>query len=352
MESLPYEFNPYTFARISAMKSQLLQKEDYDKLLKMDASEITKYLQEGTYREEISRISIRYSGIKLIENVINLHLSKIFIKLKRISDPSTEKLMNLYLRRYDFWNIKTVLRAKISEYKEDELNDILLPVGTLDLGEFKQIFAKATVAAMLEESGLVEMKEMKEILSRFEESKDLSDIENMLDQKYLTDTLATADRISEEGRLFKDFFRFEVDIFNMKLILKKIFFQLDKSYVSGYIVKGGNELTDRQLKSLLDKPDFKSFLKELTKTSYAKIFDNIKDDNDDLLLKCEVQLEEFLLKKCFLLFHQHPLSVDIVLGYMFAAEIEARNIRAIIKSRMLEFTQDYVKKLIIIKKSR
>ena len=62
----------------------------------------------------------------------------------------------------------------------------------------------------------------------------------------------------------------------------------------------------------------------------------------------EVQLERILLKKSIVMFYKHPLSVDVVLGYMFAKEIESRNIRAIFKSKLLELDESYVKPRIII----
>ena len=90
-----------------------------------------------------------------------------------------------------------------------------------------------------------------------------------------------------------------------------------------------------------------SFLKELSKTNYRKILPEI--DEKDSLLRYEVLLEKFLLNKSILLYHQNPLTVDLVLGFMFAKEIEVRNLRVIIKSKKLEYTEDYVKNLIVIK---
>ena len=75
MAKLKYKFNPYTFARISAMKSLLLQKSDYDKIMKMDSSEIVKFLQERMYSNEINKLAVKYSGIRLVENALNMHLA-------------------------------------------------------------------------------------------------------------------------------------------------------------------------------------------------------------------------------------------------------------------------------------
>jgi V/A-type H+-transporting ATPase subunit C len=151
-KKVSYEFNPYTYARISAMKSLLIKKEDYDRLLKMDPNEIIKFMQDGVYRDEINTFAIKYSGVKLVEHSLNKHLAKLFLKLKVISNSDTRDLMNQYLKRYDFWNLKTILRAKQSGIRQEELLDMLLPVGSLKLDTLKKLTLKNSVREILAES--------------------------------------------------------------------------------------------------------------------------------------------------------------------------------------------------------
>ena len=41
---------PYTYARVSVMKGNLLKKEEYQKLLKMSLNEIISFLQNSEYK--------------------------------------------------------------------------------------------------------------------------------------------------------------------------------------------------------------------------------------------------------------------------------------------------------------
>jgi len=332
------------------MKSLLLKKEDYDKIVKMDPSEVIKFLQDGVYKEEIDSLAIKFSGIKLVENAVNKHLTKIFLKLKMISDPNTNFLLNQYLKRYDFWNIKTILRAKLTNVKEESILELLLPVGSLKIDMLRKLFSKGSAREILNSCNLVNISEFREALDNFERTNDLSEIENLLDYHYYKDSMLFCEKIPEEGKLFKEFFQYEVGVYDLKIILKKIFFKLERKNVEKYLIFGGKELSKKSIYSLLAKDSLQSFMGELKKTYYGKIFANLKEDVQDPLLRYEVLFDEFLLKKSILLFHQHPLTVDVVLGFMFAKEIEVKNIRTIIKSKKLEFTEDYVKKLIIIQK--
>ncbi|MBN2454152.1 V-type ATPase subunit, partial [Candidatus Woesearchaeota archaeon] len=78
---------PYTYARISCMKTTLLKKEDYARLMKMTPNEIIEFLQETTYRKEINELAIKYSGTQLVEIALNRNLEDVFAKLRRISKP-------------------------------------------------------------------------------------------------------------------------------------------------------------------------------------------------------------------------------------------------------------------------
>lgn len=347
-KKIVYKLNPYTFARVSAMKSLLLKKDDYDRIMKMDASEIIKFLQDGVYRDEINHLAIKFSGIKLVENALNRHLSKIFLKLKMISDDHLEYLMNQYLKRYDFWNFKTLLRAKMISMREEELMEILLPVGTLTSVQLKKLYQHNTIREMVSECPLINIADFRQALDSYELSKDLFEIENLLDFHYYNDTVGFAQQIPRQGRLFKEFFQYEFDVYDMNLILKKIIFKLDKKDIDRFIIYGTKELTRQNIKNLLEKDSFGGFLRELNKTQYGKLFHNLKEDTPDPLLRAEIIFDEFLLKKTVTLYHQHPLTVDVILGFMFAKEIEVKNLRTIIKSKKFEFTEEYVKNLIIV----
>jgi len=344
---IKYRFNPYTYARICAMKSLLLKKDDYDKIKKMSPNEIIKFMQEGVYAPEINKLVLNYSGINLVENALNKHLEKIFLKLKLISDPSIEYLIIQYLKRYDFWNLKTILRAKLSNVDEEEALSMLLPVGTLKKEKLKQLFSYNTAREILANSNLIAKDVFREAIHKYETSKNLGEIENLLDYHYYLNSIVFSKRIPKEGKLFREFFRYEVDIYNIKLILKKIILGLNKKDIEKYIIYKGRDLRKRDLKNMLNCKNLNSLFKELSFTSYQKILPEIKEETDPVL-RFEILLERFLLERSLSLFHQNPLTVDTVLGFMFAKEIEVKNLRVIIKSKTLEYTEDYVKNLIVI----
>ena len=210
-----------------------------------------------------------------------------------------------------------------------------------------KLFALNSVREIIEECGLIEMSQFEDAISNYENTKDLAQIENLFDFHYYNNSVKFSEELPKQGKLFKEFFLFEFDIYNLMLLLKKIHFELDKSLIEKYLIAQGKSLSQQSILSMLNAKDKSSFMRALNKTKYGNVL-AVKEEEQSLL-KYEILLQRFLLKKSVLLYHQHPLTVDLVLGYMFAKEIEVSNLRTIIKSKYLEFTEDYVKKLIVIK---
>ena len=54
---------PYTYLRTIIMKKALLNKSDYDKILKMTPDQIGKYLEDFEYKQEVDELAIEYCCI-------------------------------------------------------------------------------------------------------------------------------------------------------------------------------------------------------------------------------------------------------------------------------------------------
>ena len=52
----------YSVTRVRAMKSKLLPKESYPRLLNMGIDEITRFIQESEYKNDVDELAMKYSG--------------------------------------------------------------------------------------------------------------------------------------------------------------------------------------------------------------------------------------------------------------------------------------------------
>ena len=65
------------------------------------------------------------------------------------------------------------------------------------------------------------------------------------------------------------------------------------------------------------------------------------------MITLETELYKYLLQQSILLLHQHPLSVDVILGYMFAKDIEIRNVKIIVKGKQLGLNEEFIENQLV-----
>ena len=63
---------PYTYLRAIIMKKALLNKSDYDKILKMTPDQIGKYLEDFEYKKEVDELEEVEKRLKNIEELVIL----------------------------------------------------------------------------------------------------------------------------------------------------------------------------------------------------------------------------------------------------------------------------------------
>ena len=95
--------------------------------------------------------------------------------------------------------------------------------------------------------------------------------------------------------------------------------------------------------------DLDTLIKMLEETKYENVIDKGIEDfkNTGSLITLETELYRYLLRQSALLLHQHPLSVDVILGFMLAKDIEIRNLRILIKGKQLGLEEDFMERQLV-----
>ncbi|MFH0875996.1 MAG: ATP synthase A1 subunit C [archaeon] len=348
-KKIKLDFDPYSFARVSVMSTALISANDYKKLIKMKFAELIKYLEESDYREEIDRLAIKYTGALLIEKALNENLIKTYKKLQRISNPGTNSMIAQYIKRKDFWNIKTIARAKNKAMPLNEIKDMLLPIGLLDEKKLDLLLKKNTVREIIEESGYANVKDMAKALKFYEENKSLSLVENALDKEYYRSSVDYAAMLPDDAKAYKEFLLSEVDLVNIETIIKLKKLGLKQDEIADCLVQGGLLLENKDLLSLIAAKDMKELFKEINKMPYRgaikKSFENCNENSS--LAAISSAIDNYLFSKTMQLHYKFSLSINTVIGYMFAKEIEIKNLFTIIKSKQLSLGEGFIEPLLI-----
>lgn len=349
VERIRLGFYPYTYVRSIAMRSLLLKKEDYHKLMKMSLNEMTKFMQDSAYKKEINELASKHSGIALLELALNKNMAASFDKLRKICPDELKLLIDEYTKRNDIEDIKTILRGKFTKESSEKIKSLIIGAGTLSLEHLYKL-SEMEVPEILKNLKVVEYSALKEAYKRYTESKTLSPIENALDRNYYNHMLNFIDTIPEEGKAFRRFLRKEIEIINIMNIIRLKRENLDKDAIERYIFYYDSPEKNKKIRPLLNIDNVRDILKKLEKEEYGK---EVKEGAESFertgsFIELETSLYRYLLRKSVSISRQNPLSIDVILGYMFSKEMDMRNLRLILKGKELSLDENFIEKQLVI----
>ncbi|MBW2976328.1 ATP synthase A1 subunit C [Candidatus Woesearchaeota archaeon] len=350
-KKLKLGFCPYTYVRSTVMKSLLFRKEDYQKMLKMTFSEIAKFLQESHYNKEINELAGAHSGADLLELALNKNLAASFKKLIRISPPKLAMLITEYAIRKDIEDIKTILRGKFTKAPEKMIVNSITAAGTLSMDFLVSLLEKESVEEILKGNKIVPFYLLGQGLRDVAEKNTLVSIENAFDKYYYQSLEEFSKILPKQGALFRGFLTKEVEIINILTLLRLKKSKFGKDAIKSFIIPSAGAMYSKII-SLAGADSLEQISEALEKTEYKGVIEKGIEDyrKSGSLITLETELCKYLLKESILLLHQHPLSIEVILGYMLAKDIEIRNLRVIIKGKQLGLREEFIERQLVLDK--
>ena len=333
---------PYITARVRAMKSKLMPREVYPKLMNMDIAEITRFIEESEYKENVDELAQQYGDIDLIEHALNENLARTYRKLQRISQDEPNYLITEYLRHWDIWNIKTILRGKNYGADPEEILDAVVAAGQLG---YRQLTEIAGMNSIEDIKAALALTPYYPVIEDYDGSM-LSDVENNLDKLYYSRLLASLGRTKAE-KLSLKFIRTEIDIKNLKTLFRTKKADLDKTIIFELLIPGGMEIKTADLNKLASL-EWSDFLKALEDYSYWPVLSDVVSAKVDSLMDMEAVLDKYALGFASKISHYYPLSILPIFDYMLNKELEVTNIRTIVCSKEAQLADEIIRKHLVI----
>ncbi|MFB6208629.1 MAG: V-type ATPase subunit [Candidatus Nanohaloarchaea archaeon] len=311
---------PYMYARISAKRAKLLEKEDYDRLVKMGPSEIARNLEEGEYKEDIDELGSDHDGMELVELALMRNISRMMGELIEISPDSLEPLINSFLRRYDILSIKRLLRWKKGG-ERGNIEDLLVPVGYYSVEGLMDLSEKSVeeICSSIEFPGS-EVDYQKEI----EDYSEVKKVERDLDRAYFKEMSMMAE--GTESIWFSRFVRKEMEYENLKIALR--------------LKKDGMK---QEIREWLVSPEVSTCVEKVIESESLEAAVEAVEECEDIsfekpgnLEEVEHRLEVERLRTALRSLHTEPLGVTSIFGFIVAKMIEVKNLRMLIRAKETE----------------
>ncbi|MFB6308429.1 MAG: V-type ATP synthase subunit C [Haloarculaceae archaeon] len=347
-ESGNYE---YVTARVRSRRAALFDDDDYRKLVRMGLGEISRFMEETEYEAEMNALGARYSGVDLIEYALNRNLAKHFDDLLRWSDGRLYDYVARYLRKFDAWNVKTVMRGLYSGAEREEIEDDLIRAGEFSADLLDEMVAATSIeelVTVLETTIFGDA--LADAYDDYESTGVLVPLENAVDRTFYEALLAGLDGGSEGNSataLYVQFLTAEIDFRNLRnaVRLARSGADLDPSE---YYIEGGRLFDEAELRQLVGNVD--QLVQRIQEGPYGDDLDEAIEAFEDAetLIEFEHALDAALLEYSDRLSNRYPLSICSVLSYILAKEREVDNIRAIARGREAGLDEDDIEEELVI----
>lgn len=335
----------YVSTRLRAKTAKLIQPQQYDKLLQMDIAEIAKFLEETEYKKEIDELALKESGEQLVMHALSLNQVRTFRHIMKISPPRSALLFSQYLREWDVFNIKTVLRALLSDENREEARALLVPLGDLDFQLLSSLLDKKDVSEALSALRATEYAPIFKGIDSLDSSS-LIQIEVALDDLIFKEFSSLVKSVNE-GRYFTDFMQLNSDVLNFKILLKLKKEEAPPAEVRKYFTSHGSLSVERLIAIYrLPFEGIFSYFRSLPLGPFVE--PGISQFNEDGSLGLlEVGLDRYFIRHARTLLREHPLTIAPMLGYIASKKAEIKNIRTIVRGKHAHLDNSFIRKYLI-----
>ena len=337
----------YVNARVRSRRAGLYDEESYRRLLRMSPAEIAREMEETAYEREINELGSRFGGVDLIEYALNRNLARQFDDLLGWAEGSLYDLLVRYLRKFDAWNVKTLLRGVYAETDAEEVRVDLIQAGELDPDRLDRLADAGTVEEIVE--GLADTlfgDALAEAYEDYEETGLLVPLENAVDRAYyelLSANLGSSPELAE----YRRYLQAEIDFRNAinALRLARSGTELDPAE---YFIDGGDLFAVRDVQRLAgDVDELVAYIRDST---YGDDLSAALDELEsaDSLVGFERGLEAAQVEYADALGTVFPLSVTPVIAFVLSKEREVDNIRAIARGKEAGLDADEIERELVI----
>lgn len=308
----------YAVGRIRALETRLLDRGRFERMIDSSSAEdALKVLAETDYSGAVSELSDFHN----FESVLTAELKNSFDTLIRIS-PRPE-LIKILILRYDVHNLKVLFKAKYLGIK----SDLFIPIGSLDLEKLAYSAAEDDYRDLP-----VKLRRAAEKISEdFLMNRDPQAIDLILDRVLYEQLIAAA---RENGSAFLEgMFIRQIDLTNLRSLIRIKRMGLDREFIKKVLLPQGTLPIDR-LTANLDEP-LESLISSLMMSDYA---DLIEEGVREWLEKGTASRLEKLSDDYITAYLKQgkwmPFGFEPLVGYLWAKEIEIKNIRLVLVGKI------------------
>lgn len=333
----------YAATRARVRRSKLIKPEAYRHLLAMEVVEITRYIQELDYRDDVDKYASQFRGLDLIEVALASNLRRNSATVQSFCKGHLHELVSRYLERYVLGDLKRVIRGVYAGEGSERILRGMFTTTKVNREFFGRLAGAGSLLELLE---LLVGTPYHSVLAKplSEELTTLQPVEDALDCYYYSQLLDTVRPTSRANRVMLEFIRYEIDVVNLKTVTR-----LRHRGVVGYselLIPGGAELPVDRLAATTTVEDV-AVAVEGTTIGKA-VANDLAAVSKEGLHQLILSMDNYLAHSAKRFTRLYPLSVLPVLDYLLHKEYEVANLRALARGRELKLSTNDIEAMLVV----
>lgn len=352
MVQVPIKNYGYTNARVKSMKGRLIDPSTMDSLISARTqTEFLGILENTAYSKDVIEAIMHGMYPTVIERAFNNNIAREFKDIRTSIIGRPQELIDIVLSRWDLFNIKTVLRGKKALTSEQEIVRNLIPAGSIDLISLEEISKQPDLKAAIDSmvvlgAGWFVKYGMlaSEAYSEYQKDKNMSVIELALDKGHygkIYEFLGKASDIND--KMVLKITDMEVDILDLMTIFRICTMDLPKDKKENLIIEGGTLKTKK--KALLKCQKVEEVIAQVPSVSGLK--KPLQRGLEKYAEKGETafydEMEKELVKTA-LKMEISPLTIGVIISYMWRKYTEVYNLRIAYRGLSVGLIESQIRK--------
>ncbi len=344
----------YANARIRALKSCLLDRQDYEGLIAAaNGGALIQLLVRTAYKPDVEAALVRYQGIRCVTDALHRNVMRTVGSLRRFFDGRARELVEMLTARWDLFNLIAILRGQARGVAAEEILSVLVPAGILTETELSELVQQPTIQATSELMLTWRLAFAGAVAEALRVSGgELASVESRLFQIRFRDALV---RLGTEtnDELVREMLESEIDVANLALLLRLAPLRRQTALapprsssvdMREMLVPGGS-LPLYFLAEFAEAAEVEALVGRVADVPYGQALrqrlEQYRQSGDVTVL--ERALEKLLALKGIRMFHRDPLTIGIAIGYLWAKTTEAANLSVISQGKELGWPADTIR---------
>ena len=342
LDIYPY-LNPS--ARVRARKGRLFDEKQISEIVETNnVEEVENYLKGvPDYADVLDEYPL--------DKALDVERANTYDFIARLAPKEVKDPFVIMSKKSDIDNIKSLLTAKEVGLNGDETRELLIPCGSL-YAQLESLADSENVSDIVTSlDGTEYATALEDALPQYESTNMILPLESALDKYYLGKLLRSSDVPADENRqIMYSYVGTQVDVANLKLIIRAKQDGLDYDAVAPYILEEGYQLREWKLKDLMESPDVTNVVSGLEGTKYAEALTDAMPVYNETgsVAVFEKALDVYASNYAKSLSSKKPLGVGPIIGYLSQKEAEIKNLKIIARAkREADFPNSKIMEMLI-----